>query len=699
MRPISLFLLLLASSTALVSGAFNPEDYLYPGEDASSIQTSEISALGETYTLVKIGGQEAFLLKGGVALTNSTSVYNAMRESILAGANFDARKAEIRQKIILFNSSRNRLVRPGSIFRVEQYCKLVTGLVLTPCDTMDECVAAASLTCARYEGQACDAGILGRGMLEFSVPSMALDRDMRETLSLIDSMTVGDAPSKLDSIRSKLPQMRSNAERMSHSILRNPAPNDPCNQGSYSASHYQECYFLLGVCYPMEFDYSSLTAAENAASELGTAISPVASLEATAVQISTSTQERIDFKENSALIKEYTAKFEAAKRKHLAIVAEVERLSPLVSDAPFQSAANALITKGNDIERSIASKQFSGLDARIAEYSSLALAANATLPNASKSYGDTVKMQDAASDSLLEAEWAINPSDKAVVSDFGKLKARQGQLDASFRPPKTSAQYVSLQKNYSALASDAKSFTGGRARNLIFSISGAAGKSGTDSLLALASTVRPLPYKERVKLAPSMPPILLVLTSLSLVSLALVAFAGVLVAFRDVFRHKLFLALWVLALLGFFAVVGAGSVGAYLILNSSSPGSTLSEFMSDVRAGGAAYLLVDANAASADAVLAMESCAGKLSSTLKSEGIAVSTYKIAGTTCSIGGQPSKKTSDACLNAMAGSPIFHLKYSQEPRAPQFSLLVSKEATVAGDSAYMARCQIEDAISNP
>jgi hypothetical protein len=687
--------------------AFNPHDYLYPGEENSSIEVKNISANGAFYSLVTIGGQEAFLLLDGKPVNDTGQVQSVLRASLHSEVSFDDKKTAITEGILKFNASRNKKIHPYSRYGVEDQCKLEN--VQNPCSTLSECIGTATMVCQIDPTVSCDAGLLGRAIYEFYPPSVQLSKDVSGALAEANSMTLDNAVGKLDAVKQKLPLIKSNAEKMSHSIIRYPAvsvggtlwlASDPCNSNTYVNSHRDECGNIIGRCYPIPFDFSSLASAENAANTLSSSLAETESTTVVSQQITTATNDRIDFKVHSAIIAQYNAKLSAVNDKYPQIFAQVEKLRPILADDAFKSAVFKLDSKREAIELGISSKQYVGLDAKIAEYGKLALEANASMQNATEIYYAALKAQDASSDSLIEAEWAINAKDSGASSEFGKLKAKQVSLDSSFKPPLKSVQYVGLKADYNSLAKDAKSFTGNRARNILFSISGSAGKAGADSLLALASTVKPLDYKDRMKLAPSMPLWLLVLTGLSIVSLALAAFAGALVVFRGVFRQRLMMIVWVAALIAFFAVVGAGSAGAYVMLNQTSPGSTLAEFMSEVNSQGAAYVLVDTAGATDAAVASMDSCASKIAKSLREDGIKVSTYKVAGSKCFAEGKPTSKDADACLNSMSasGEPIFHLKYSATPKNPLFTLLVSKEAATSGDAAYMDKCIIQDAITN-
>ena len=100
--------LIVFLSVFSVTFAFQMTDYLYSGEHITTVTYENFTLSGSSYSLVKVGATESFILKDGNPLTNETDVTSVLKAYYKSKYYPTSTQIEeIKGLIDSYNSSRN----------------------------------------------------------------------------------------------------------------------------------------------------------------------------------------------------------------------------------------------------------------------------------------------------------------------------------------------------------------------------------------------------------------------------------------------------------------------------------------------------------------------------------------------------------------------------------------------------------------
>ncbi len=681
MSKFTCLFIFLAISSILFS--FNASLYLYPGEPSSSITSTKFTQNGANYELISYGGVETFLLESGVPLNDTARITAALKEYDKGAVYPNQSEIDgVRQAFLDFNATRNANTSQTHGRGAEDICKQYLSLKVLPCNDEKTCYVAARVTCMRF-GSDCKVDVLANYTQSFAQATDSMDREMAKIDSAFSQMSFENIYSNSIEISASVPILRENSNTVLTSKLR----------------YDNTCGDCIAFCPSIPIDLAKLDSANTKLNELKTKVAVISSINQTAQQISNFTQTRLTHKVNVQLSGSYGETFLQMQKQARTTIDSAADAQKLVYDEAFNKDVTELGSLTLDIQSSISQNRFFGLNAAFERYRVLSGKLNNTMKNFTEPHDAAYALKENTTDELILAGWIVDKGNLEDVANYRSLQLRKYALDKSFSPPMSILTYRTLYYNFSKFSNDTKSFVQNHvsAKNTLYWLVGNIGRASVDGVLSLSSPVIDVNYKTRQAYSSIIPPILLILTDFSMISLSLVMFAGLIVRMRKYFIKRIVLVGWSVAILAFILVLAISSLGFYAVLNQASHSASFVEFKGELYKHNVSVIIADSSNATAGSKIAMDSCAQKVGAALKSSNISYVKYDIEDESCYISGNSTARTIDYCYSRMGDVPIFTLSYSPKNTTPQFLVVYSKEAKIAGDAYYFTRCDLAKVLS--
>lgn len=691
MRPVyrqALFALFV--SVVLVSSllAFDFTPYLYTGESISDVTSITLSVSGNaTYQLHSVKGIPTMLTADGAPLQDGAGIETVLRAHFSSAVMPTSDEvASLRSELLSFNASRNFKTQYGP---VEKVCLQYTGLVSSPCDSFATCSVTANVVCGNFAAQGggggCYAEILTPLIYNYSTEVKVFNADVPTALSLLSSMSADNASASLSQFNDALARIKTAALLQAQNGLRFPVAGDKC----------PDC---VGLCPATHFDTASLDNASAQARALATRIDAAGSVTTNAKAVAANTADRVAFRQSATQAAIWGAPWEEFKTKYAALHANATAMGLLINDPSITSVLTDFNNRWTAIDNRFTTHHLDGVEADITAIKSKVSALQALLVNGTKPYNDARIAQNHAGDLLTQARWSVHMSDKPSVAAYNTLAARKNALDANFTPPLTTGQYKKEQTAYAQLMNDTQSFISsqGSAAAPLNDLGGQFGQASINGVFSLTDALVPLSASTRTSIAPVIPPVVLFLTDLAVVSVGLVVFIALLVYLKPIFHSRVALSLLVVAMFAFLFVLGLGSVGLFIFINQSSTSGTVGDYVNLVAASNISYVAIDKSNSSDDAIAAMQTCATNISGQLKARlNKTVTLFSYDKSTCLLGNKTVNTSK--CLDQVAPYPVMYLHYNKTAANPVFSVVYQKQTDAWGDAAYYTRCEIGDVLN--
>ena len=688
-KNLPLFIFAALFLSALPFADFSMHPYLYSSEANGTVNYTEFSYNNSTAQIVNINGAPAMVLLDGSIATDKgtitdviTQYYNSVyypSASDLAALHSDADS---------FNKSRNFMTPYGA---AEKTCMQYTFLVIHPCNDLRTCIDTASMVCTISGAEGCLVDVLAQDILDYKNAINKLNDGNSRFESAFSAISPATISTELPAMSSALETMKQGAGTIDVSKLRFPQKTS--------------CPDCLGVCPEANFAYASLTAAQSQITALEAKSAPYAQLEGTVDAVATSTLDRMNYKtgEEEALI--FAPKLKSEEAKFASLKSQATEAKALVADSNFVSAADSFLNKGDTLDQDFAMRKFDSFSSELAAYDTAGFTLAAMINNSTAAYRIAADAQNHAGDAVLEAQWNVNTLSSSSVSAYNSLADRKNTLDASFKPPLKSSQYIALAGNYGKLQTDAGAFlaSSNTVQKSIFGAGNALGRTSVDGAMALVSSMTPVSYQTRKSVATFVPPLVVGVIDLSLLAIGLLVFVGLFYYFRGgLFRSKIAASGWALIFLGFVFVLIVGSGAFYAMVISNEQYATFADFYGAYKASPSASVIVEETGLTPPIISTMHSCADQIEAQSKLLGKTVNKYYVNGNSCtSVTPQPNGpanstnmtytiknglKASD-CLDKMPDVPIFDLYYSADNKIPVFTTVVTQSATFKyNEAAY-------------
>lgn len=687
MGRLAVFVIAFAMAMAGFASAFDAGAYLYDGETTSMVSTSDFVYSGASYTLVKINSIDTFLLSGGKPLTSATDISSVLQGYTASTLMPSADEwAKMKGHFDDFNKSRNYQTRFGP---AEDVCLNAIFYSVYPCDSLASCTQTATMICSVDPSVLCPPPeLLGQPIYDYTSNVRTFDAEMNKIATLLSNFNADNAASTFKQLEDGAAKLKSTSAIIAKNPLRFPNSGDVCS----------DC---IGRCPATNLNTAALDSALSEIAVYKVRIGPLESATATATQIAQATSDRENYKQNSAVVAQWSPTWKAFKAKWEKLRVDASALAPYVGDTSFTSAYSAFTGKWAEMDRMLNTRDVAGIDSAYSAVSQAAISLNASIKDAAKPYNLTAEAQDTVSDLLTQARWKANSKISSSVSGYNSLATRKNALDSQFKPPMTSAQYAALESNYSKLALDARAFLNSQTyvTDSVASVGGQFGSASINGVFTLAGAFTPLSYSARTSVAPVIPPIVLLLTDLAVISVAVVMFVGVLLYFKTLFRSRTLLGLWMVGLFAFLFALGVGSIAIFAFVNSSANSGTFDEFMSSLTRAQVSYVALDQAGISAPTLAAMTGCANVVSAQTKSLfGKKTEVFTYSGDSCAwlSGNNTAPMLRDNCFDSTVGAPLFIMHSANNSTVPEFSTVYVTQVDMYGDESYYKRCEVGDVL---
>lgn len=683
MKFLSMFAALLLVFSSLSFAEFNLAPYMYASEKDATVDyvTFASAANNSSVKIITINGEEALLLVNERMVTDRGQISTLLNEYYKKNYYPSTEDLSALQgDTDAFNKSRNYMTKYGP---AEKTCRAGgTFLDYKPCTDLNSCTATASLVCTITGAEGCMMDLLATYILDYKKSIDKLDDGYGRFITAYSLLGPGTLSTEFNDMSASLVTMKEGADSIAKSKLRFPESGF--------------CGDCLGVCPEQHFDYTALKSAQDKILELQAKTAPYNSLETTIAQVTASTEDRIKFKagEEKAII--FSPKLKSSTAKFAGLKAQATEAKALVSDSSFVTAADGFLNKGDEIEQKFAKREFDGFDSLLSAYETSGRTLTAMINNSTAAYRTAADAQDSASDKVLEAQWSVNRLSKASVDSYNSLAERKNKLDATFKPPMSSLQYMSLSENYNKITSDSKTYLAASSsvQTSIFSAGNALGRTSVDGAMSLVSSMTPVSFKTRKSVATFVPPLVLAVIDLSILAIGLLVFVGLFYYFRGFFRNKIAASGWALTFLFFVFVLVVGSGAFYAMVMGSEEYTRFADFFDTYKVATTVSVVVEESGAPQDAIIAMRKCADQIAEQSALLGKKTNKYYIQGNTCTSiipkGVSANNSTSIAyetktnliaadCLDNMQDVPIFDLYPSDTDKPPVFTTVSIKSAT--------------------
>ncbi|VVC00428.1 Uncharacterised protein [uncultured archaeon] len=122
------------------------------------------------------------------------------------------------------------------------------------------------------------------------------------------------------------------------------------------------CSNCLGVCPEPHLDYTQITQGKAAIASLKAKTAPYAALDQTVNKILLSTQDRMSYRDGEEKAAIFAPKYNAEIAKFGGLKAQAVEAKALSSDSAFVAAADAYLTKGDELSAKLDKRDFTNFD-------------------------------------------------------------------------------------------------------------------------------------------------------------------------------------------------------------------------------------------------------------------------------------------------------------------------------------------------
>ncbi len=688
--------LLLLFSISLA--AFDAADYLYPEEIEASITTEDFSMNGADYSIVRINGNENFLLKSGQPLTDeaeiSTVIHDYYRETYLPS---DEEIEELRDAITAFNESRNN----GQKFKgKEEYsCRAVlfiegrikiNSTVPLICDEdHEELCPYAAMLMYQYLAAFSEAPPVGSPdylvdpIKDFGFASYRIDKRLSSISEKLDS--AGDDPEQL---KGALQEIRDSVPGIEDDIL---DLEDNLFGWNSKLSCDSEHWCL---CPDIDLDQDALTEMDDLASSLLAKVGPYNDYSAVASAIHSGTNERLDYVEKESKATTYSYQFDSMDAASNESLSLGKQANLSVSNETLSENLARLNSLHLSIPANIESRDFSTTEEDIAEYKSLISTVRDTSTSLLAEYDDAAeaKSQTESIITLLETK-NLDPTSVVVLN--GLINETEALNRKFLAGPLTLEELDQFEENYSMLSLKGTSLLTSEKqepasvflsmfRTLTHNMNAQIADMGEQTDAFSASDVHDNPTMAFGLFSGSV--------FLSLFSLVLLLLLYILVSSKSRVPgvRQVVGALFLCSILVLVSV----SALTFIFLQDTATDATFTEYLADFNERNASAIVVDSRNAPYSDAQSMDLCAKKLSNLLEESNRSWAIYSLTSETHCVESTPSgvsTLTTEECLSRIDGyESSIMVGYSETRQPMHFSIIYRNMAEIRADATYYDSC---------
>jgi len=700
---ILLFLMVIASFS--FCAAFEPSEYLYSSESASSITYSNFTINGTGYSLVKIGGKESFLVSGGVLINDSAKITQVMKEYyIKTYYPSSGELTNLKDLVKAYNTSRNNGELKPYPGKEEYTCREIifvdgrvkngnTPIVCKP--DADLCNYSAILL-FQYLSAQNSIPPLGSPsaflplIQDFSFSSYYTDyiiSNMTKRLNSSDEYAMFD---NIKYVKNQVPALKSNLTKI---------------EGTKFGMVYKESSKVWntdinhwGYCPPLDLNDSLLDKIDSAAGTILSKMGPFANYSTVASSITSDTAARLKYRSEMTNVSYYSAIYNPLAAPAADVIAFGEYSSSRVSNSTLAADLASLKSLHTKINKSIQSKNFSSIEEDLKDYPVLIISVNTTAHDAFVSYNESMEAKNSADSLIFILE--TKELDPLARIEADKLKNSTLTLDASFVDGLTPENYTIFTEAYGNVSSQALSIlrksreSPGSMMVLSFRSFARKVNSGIVSFMhSSGMDVNEVPQKKTLTFGGFSLIALLTLGAICTLSF-LVVVTRIGNVMKKSFKYVL-VALFLLAMLSLTAF----SAFLFIYLDRTSFDANIEEFLADLGQMKSVAVVVDMDNAPYGSKESMSSCGALVASQLLGDNRSSTLYVLDPTGCTQvsfhkGGNTttSPALSNCIDSASQAETRITLNYSSTLERPKFSSLYTSSADIAADASYYRSCPL-------
>ncbi|MBI5227521.1 hypothetical protein HY988_02935 [Candidatus Micrarchaeota archaeon] len=692
MRSQIIFVLLIILAMFPLSSAFSASDYLHDGETNSSVSYSNFTLNGSFYSIVSINGAENFLLRDNQLVANSSDISMALRSYYLSVYYPSSEDINgLLSAIDSYNKSRN----DGYDFKLkEEYtCRdeilfsngkiKISGTPIT-CKDNATCFKNAQILFSVY-GQGLNLGspqVILQPLKDFSLSSFAMDAFLSNYTQSLQQIGPDNVISTISYMSKTAPSLSEYQSKIESTVFRTPRLND----SSDKAACQLKCW---AICPSLSLDHNGLKDIQNRIQNLSTKVAPLTNYVSVSGKISNNTQARLDYVKTKSAASYYADLFGSLNKSGAESMALADNALSHVSNPPLSEKLDQLKLLDVTIPLNIAKKNFSHLDADLADYSDLTKTVSSLSTGVLSEYKNTLKAKENMDTLTLLLD--SKEMDAGSIASFEIIRNQTAILDSRFTDGLTVSQLQELSLAYQNISAQETELLSGESNSPaskgIMLMRGLSRRLDVN-IAKVASESKLFQPSPALSDAPVITAIFSALLFISLFSVMILFFLRISPALNSTLLKILFACCFVLLL--------AGIVLLYTVMLKAITNATLSEFLNDFGAIHSTSVFVDSRNTSLANSDLMARCANTLSNSLKSENKSVDLLIIYPDFCikqNSDGSNSTLTTDQCAeNFGVQNSSFFLGYSDVNVQPKFSIIYGDHAQIAGNSQYYQLCPL-------
>jgi len=682
----------------LLSGIVFPfaaSNYFYATEGNVTVTSEDFTSNGTSYSIIYFNGAPTFLLKNGNIVNDSseisTVVYNYYAERYYPT---QQELNELSELIKKYNESRNN----GYDWKnMEEYkCREVlftdkrvdiNGEKLW-CHDDASCDMNAKLLYQAYS----DALGLGsyqpllEPLKQFSYASYGTDSILQNISRMLENADRSTIVETVDYIKTSIPTLRRYANDIESTVFRTPRLNDSADRSACQL----RCYAL---CPSFDLDQDTLAELETKADALSEKVRPLASYLQTSSSIYNNTMARLGHFQNQTKASYYNTLFEPIESEGLAVESYARNVSTFVTNTSFNMKIERLSELRTKIRTGIDSRNFTGLDADIEEYSALVSNVRQSAVSMYQIYNETLAAKNYAEMIFFE----ISTKDLGPIESekLTSIKENFAELNERFGKGLSPAEYEELKANYTSIAEEEQALLGtaesGSMSKVMLYFRGFARKvnNGIAELATRTNitNVKEIPENKYIAFGGFS---LLVFLSLTAILFLLFLY------FIKICNYSKMKYVVIAGFLLGAIVVAIFSGMLFVMMQKTSTQATLDEFLVDLNERQNVAVVVDTALATETQKTAMESCGAAVAKSIAENNKTVVVYNLGATGNCIktsGSTTSSTTLDACLREIdAMDSVIYLNPSGTLEVPKLYTAYFNKAEIYAPSDYYTACPL-------
>jgi hypothetical protein len=684
--------LMIVLGFAELAFSFNINNFLYPNENASMVSYENFTINNVSYSLIKINGKEAILLKNGREMTNETEIRDVIytyykSEYYPTQAELD----NIKNKVEIYNKSRYdgpQQEEAACMAALHIDGKTIIDNKPVTCVDDKTCEFAAEFTYKQwYSGAFENSQKYLAAMKPLALAMHGTTAILKTALEKIDSATEDTLYDALVYLKTSIPLLKKYKDDIEKSVLTKP-PTD--------------------ICPPLDLNETALDKLENDVTAVVNKMAPFANYKNASSYIASTTKERIEFYVSEVKAEYYRSVFEPLKNSAEETIEKVTNLSKFIVNKSLKTKVEILNQLYYDINKSISERNFTKIDDDLEEFKTLINATDAGIKSTAEFYNQSLNKRSEVIATLIVLGSKEIGGDNAIK--FEELLNKSKQLDEKFKKGGiTVEEHLDLMSAYTNISNELNEIKKSGEENamaVVINNFKLASYKAADELL---DTVKKAQIVKDDSIASNIIYIIGGFSFLTFISLSSLFMLVAIIALR---RKAITPPRVKLYAIGSFALLVLSFIFSallYYFMDKATKTNDIEVWLNSFRGSDRNISIVlNVENLSTDDVSAMRQCAALLSSSIEQANMnminkSVTMYQLSDT-CKIlqtqlaSNETSNKTQEVklnkteCVKAMADTDIINFKYSPTDNAIRFPALIDKNITVIGDADWYNVCAI-------